>query len=111
MSLKYSILLPTKNGGKYLEHCINAVLNQNYKNIELVISDNANNDETPDIIRKYQDDTRLISVRLKHQVSVTENWNNVLNLASGDYILMLGDDDLLFPESISKLDKIINQQN
>ena len=111
MPLKYSILLPTKNGGKYLKHCINAVLNQSYQNIELVVSDNANNDETSDIIRKYQDDARLISVRLKRQVSVTENWNNALNLASGDYILMLGDDDLLFPESISKLDKIINQQN
>lgn len=110
MSLKYSILLPTRNGGEYLENCINAVLNQNYDNLELIVSDNANTDETQEILERYSADDRVVSLRLEETVSVTENWNNALKAVSGDYIAMLGDDDLLLPYYIEKINSIIEEQ-
>jgi len=49
--MRFSVLLPTRNGGKFLESCIRSILEQDYNDFELVISDNANTDATPSIVR------------------------------------------------------------
>src|SRR5688572_20083702 len=95
--MKFSVLLPTRNGGPYLENCIHSILGQGYDDLELIISDNANTDKTPEIIAQYAADPRVKILRLEEPISVTDNWNNALFSASGDYIMMMGDDDLLLP--------------
>lgn len=105
--MKFSVLLPTRNGGPYLENCIRSILEQGYEDMELVISDNANTDNTPEIIRKFVDDSRVKSMRLEFVVSVTDNWNNALNGSSGDYILMMGDDDYLLPGYFRRMEQIL----
>jgi len=74
-----------------------SVLSSSYPDFELVVSDNANTDETPAIISSFQSDPRLHHLRLETPVSVTQNWNVALEACKGDYILMLGDDDCLLP--------------
>lgn len=111
MNIKYSVLLPTKNGGPYLKNCIDSVLGQGYQNIELIISDNANDDQTSEIVDSYKNDSRLVSIRLDTTVNVTKNWNTALEASRGEYILMIGDDDILLPGYFDKLDKIISSNN
>lgn len=111
MNIKYSVLLPTKNGGPYLKNCIDSVLGQGYQNIELIISDNANDDQTSEIVDSYKNDSRLVSVRLDTTVNVTKNWNTALEASTGEYILMIGDDDILLPGYFDALDKIITSNN
>lgn len=105
--MKYSVLLPTRNGGDYLENCILSILEQDYDNYELVISDNDNSDSTPCIIEKYRAHPRVKAVRSERVLSVTENWNNALNASSGEYILMMGDDDYLLPEYFQRMNDIL----
>ncbi len=107
--MKFSVLLPTRNGGRFLKNCICSILDQNYSELELVISDNANTDETPQIIHAFADDKRLKALRLEKPVSVTDNWNNALNASSGDYILMMGDDDYLLPGYFHKMEAILDK--
>lgn len=108
--MKFSVLLPTRNGGPYLENCINSILGQNYDDLELVISDNANTDNTSEIIAQYAVDPRVKILRIEGQpISVTDNWNNALFAASGDYIVMMGDDDLLLPGYFVRMAKIVDQ--
>ena len=76
--MKFSILLPTRNGGRYLANCINSVLGQSYEDLELIIFDNANTDATPDIIASFSNDPRIKAFRTDKPVSVIENWNNTL---------------------------------
>lgn len=107
--MKFSVLLPTRNGGLFLEACIRSILNQDYSDFELVISDNANTDNTQQIIEKFSGDHRVKSLRLETAVSVTDNWNNALRGSSGKYILMMGDDDYLLPGYFTKMERILEK--
>ena len=105
--MKFSVLLPTRDGARYLGDCIRSVLNQPYENMELIVSDNANTDDTPKIIASFSGDHRLKAIRNEKLVSVIDNWNNALYASSGDYVLMMGDDDFLLPGYFKRLEEII----
>ena len=109
--MKFSVLLPTRNGGKYLKSCIESVLSQDYKDMELIVFDNANTDNTAEVVNSYSNDKRLKYYRIDSVVSVTDNWNNALKKSSGDYVLMMGDDDFLLPGYFDTLDKIIKEND
>jgi glycosyltransferase involved in cell wall biosynthesis len=109
--MKFSVLLPTRNGGKYLKSCIESVLSQDYKDMELIVFDNANTDNTAEVVNSYSDDKRLKYYRIDSVVSVTDNWNNALKKSSGDYVLMMGDDDFLLPGYFDTLDQIIKEND
>lgn len=107
--MKFSVLLPTKNGAPYLKNCIESILDQDFKDIELIISDNANTDGTSEVINEYKLDPRVVILRLESAVSVTENWNNALFKAKGEYILMMGDDDLLLPGYFNNISILLSK--
>ena len=109
--MKFSVLLPTRNGGKYLKSCIDSVLSQDYKDMELIVFDNANTDNTAEVVNSYSNDKRLKYYRTDSVVDVTENWNNALKKSSGDYVLMMGDDDFLLPGYFDTLDKTIKEND
>ena len=95
--MKFSVLLPTRNGGPYLKDCIESILNDLPDDSELIISDNANVDETAEVISIYLKHPCIKIYRSNQVLSVTDNWNNALKAAKGKYVLMMGDDDLLLP--------------
>ena len=109
--MRFSILLPTRNGGDFLENCVRFLLEQDHDDFELVISDNANTDATPEIIRQFKDDSRVVVVRQESPISVSENWTAALQASCGDYILMMGDDDYLLPGTLRRLDDALVQHN
>jgi len=63
------------------------------------------------VVNSYSNDKRLKYYRTDSVVSVTDNWNNALNKSSGDYVLMIGDDDYLLPGFFKKLELIIERNN
>ena len=107
--MRFSVLLPTRNGGKYIGDCIRSILDQDYEDLELVVSDNANTDNTSEVIASFSGDPRLKVVRTDAPVSVIDNWNNALNASSGDYILMIGDDDFLLPGYFKRIEEVIEK--
>lgn len=82
-------------------------MEQDHGDFELVISDNANTDATPDIISRFAHDSRLKVVRQEQPISVSENWTAALQASSGDYVLMMGDDDYLLPGALRRLDEVL----
>lgn len=109
--MKFSVLLPTRNGGRFLANCISSILGEPYDDMELVVSDNANVDETQSVLDSFSGDKRLKTVRSKEPVCVTDNWNLALKAASGDYVLMMGDDDCLLPGYFQRMEKILKKYN
>jgi GT2 family glycosyltransferase len=93
----FSVLLPTRGGGQLLRGCITSVLNQDDTGIELVVADNANTDETRDVLKQFSHDQRLKVVRHDTLKTVTENWMSALEASTGDYVVVIGDDDCLLP--------------
>lgn len=109
--MKFSVLLPTRNGGEYLRNCITSILSEPYQDMELIVSDNANTDDTTEVLKSFSNDLRLKVVRLTKPVAVTENWNSALSASKGDYILMMGDDDSLLPGYFKRMEEILKKHN
>lgn len=109
MSVLFSVLLPTRNGGEFLGNCIESILRDPRDDVELVVSDNANTDATVEVLSRWAGDQRLKVVRQTEVLSVTDNWNAALHQASGEYLLMMGDDDYLLPDYFSSMTDLIKK--
>ena len=100
--MKFSFLLPSKNRIELLARAIDSIFRQQYENFEIIVSDNASDQDYPKFLAGLND-SRLVYRRSPAPISVTENWNKALELASGDYVLMLGDDDALAPGFLPRM--------
>lgn len=89
-----SVCIPTYNYGRYIEKSIKSVQNQNYKNIEIIVSDNASEDNTEDIIKDLiNEDNRIKYYKCNNNIGLSNNFNRLLTLASGKYTTILCSDD------------------
>ena len=87
-----SILIPTCNRPELLPKAINSALFQSYKNIEVVVSDNSITPETEEMVSRISD-PRLFYSRNKENIGPILNWRRALNIAKGEYCVLLPDDD------------------
>lgn len=108
--IKFSVLLPTKNRLDLLKHALKSVLNQDYDNWEIIVSDNCSEDDVKGYVESLKD-SRIIYLRAEKPLTVTENWNQANNMATGDYIIMLGDDEALLPGFFQKCIDILQKAN
>jgi glycosyltransferase involved in cell wall biosynthesis len=104
--MKFSVLLPTLNRLEYLRYAVETVRRQDYSDWEIVISDNCSEDDIEGFVREL-DDPRIRYLRTDSLVPVTDNWNNALDHSSGDYVVMLGDDDGLMPGYFSTVEQAL----
>jgi len=96
---KVYIGLPVYNGAKTIEKSINSVLAQTFQNFELVISDNASNDETARICKKFLlKDSRIKFIRQKNNIGAAANFKFLLEKANEEYFMWMGSDDCISPE-------------
>ena len=96
---KVTIGIPTRNRAQYLLLALESAFQQTYPNLEIIVSDNACTDETPSMLAAISD-RRLRVLRQETMLSMVENWNRCVGAATGQYFLLLSDDDLLEPAAI-----------
>jgi glycosyltransferase involved in cell wall biosynthesis len=94
--MKFSVLLPTCNRLEYLRYAVESVCRQDHPNWEIVISDNFSEDDIAGYVASLNE-PRICYLRTDSLLPVTDNWNNALDHSTGEYIVMLGDDDGLMP--------------
>ncbi len=100
---KVSIVMPAFNAARYIEQAVGSVIEQTYQNWELLIVDDASNDQTLEIARKLAaGDARIRVFTNDHNLGVAESRNLALREASGCYIAFLDSDDLWLPEKLAK---------
>ncbi|MFC4800021.1 glycosyltransferase family 2 protein [Neobacillus sp. GCM10023253] len=105
-----SIGLPVYNGEKYIAEAIESLLSQEYTNIEIIISDNASTDTTPQICQQYQQkDPRIHYFRNDTNIGAAKNFNRTFELSKGDFFMWQAFDDLRHPAYISKCLQKFNQ--
>ena len=90
---KVSVILPNYNNGHYIEKAIKSVLNQTYKNLELIIIDDASNDNSREIINKYSSDERVKIILQNINRHVAYSVNLGFQKADGEYIARIDSDD------------------
>lgn len=100
---KVSIIIPIYNSELYLHKTVNSVLNQTYKDWEIILIDDASTDNSWKIIKDYiAKDTRIRTHRLDFNIGTGGARNKGIELAEGRYIAFLDSDDLWHPNKLEK---------
>ena len=97
-----SILIPTHNRIELFKVAFQSAINQTYANIEIVISDDSDNDETYQYMQDYLSDSR-IKYQWNKGFDAKQNWQWVLTHSNGEYFNYLLDDDAFAPDKIEKM--------
>lgn len=91
---KISVIIPVYNVEKYLRECLDSVINQTLKDIEIICVDDGSTDDSLKILREYeQKDSRITLLQQENQYAGVAR-NNGLSLACGEYLLFLDSDDV-----------------
>jgi glycosyltransferase involved in cell wall biosynthesis len=105
---RVTVFIPTFNRAKLLPDAIRSVLEQTFDDLRLLISDNASEDETPEVVASF-DDSRIEYVRQPENLGLLGNQNWFLARVETEFGLILGDDDLLYPtlleRTVAELDR------
>lgn len=105
----FSIIIPVYNAEKYLCRCIESVLNQNYRNFELILVNDGSTDKSGDICLKYRrKDTRVIVIQ-KNNAGVSAARNDGVKLAQGDYIGFVDADDTIMQECLEQMNIVLQE--
>jgi len=103
-----SFLLPTRDRLTYLKLAIETVRRQDSGDWEIVVSDNDSREDVAGHVESLED-PRIRYERTPRPLSVTENWTAALAMSSGDYVLMLGDDDGVLPGYVTHMKALIDR--
>jgi len=110
--MKISICIPSYNRAAHLTNCLQSIiLNKSRSKIdfEVCVSDNCSTDETEDVVRRAQ-----ASIAIKYQknlknLGIPKNFLNVVEMAHGEFVWLIGDDDLLLPYALEELFDLIGK--
>jgi glycosyltransferase involved in cell wall biosynthesis len=98
--LKVTVGIPTYNRAEWLRESITSVLTQSYRDFRLLISDNASDDATDEVVASF-DDSRIEYVRASRNAGFISNFNRIIELAGNEFLTILPDDDIMYPEYLS----------
>ncbi|MCR5720059.1 MAG: glycosyltransferase family 2 protein [Lachnospiraceae bacterium] len=114
--VKISILVPVwNNDRRFHKDMIESVMNQTYENWELCLADGSDSDHAyiEEISREYaaKSDNRVVYKRLDKNMGISGNTNQCFKMATGEYIGLLDQDDVLHPEALFEYMKAIEEKN
>ena len=106
---KVSIIVPLYNVEKYIAQCIESILNQHFKNFELIIINDGSSDSSVDIVQQYvKKDTRIILINQENS-GVSATRNNGLRRATGKYVVFIDADDFVAPDFLDYMLELSDQ--
>lgn len=100
---KISVIVPVYKSEKYLEYCVESILNQTYKNIELILIDDGSPDQSAEICDEYARKDSRVRVIHKENGGVSTARNAGLDVAKGDYLTFVDSDDYLEADMYEKM--------
>lgn len=110
MAVKVSIIIPVYNVEKYISECLDSLLVQTMKDIEIICVDDGSTDHSLEILRQYQEkDPRVIVLTQKNQFAGIAR-NNGMAIAKGDYLIFLDSDDFFEPTLVEKMYKAAKEK-
>ena len=99
-----SVIVPCYNGEKFIDRCFNSILNQTYKNLELIIVNDGSTDNSENIILDYKDVFLRSNIKFKYVYKRNGGLGSAINkglkYVTGEYLTLLDIDDYIMPKSI-----------
>ena len=90
-----SIILPAYNVAPYIRQCMDSVVNQTYKNLQIICVDDGSADDTPSILKEYAEADPRIKLIIQENTGISIARNRALDLARGEWIMFVDSDDWL----------------
>jgi glycosyltransferase involved in cell wall biosynthesis len=104
-----SVCIPTYNGEAYLNACLQSVCQQTYTDFEILICDDCSIDNTTGIIKTFQKkDSRIRLIINEKNLGLVGNWNRCMELAKGEWIKFVFQDDIILPTCLESMLKASN---
>lgn len=103
---KYSIIIPARNGGKYLPACVDTIISQEYADYELIISDDHSTDGSKEYLATLLAYPNISVIEPAEPLSMTDHWEWALSHANGQWMIFVGQDDGLQPYFFQLADKL-----
>lgn len=101
-----SVVIPIFNVEKYIRECVNSLLRQTYKNMEIILVDDGSPDNCPNICDSYLALDKRIKVIHKNNGGLSDARNKGIDIATGQYLVFVDGDDFLLPDAIGRMVKI-----
>ena len=98
-----SVIVPIYKVEQYLEKCIDSIINQTYKNLEIILVDDGSPDNCGKICDEYSKEDNRIKVIHKKNGGLSDSRNKGLNISSGNYVVFIDSDDYIDTNMIEKL--------
>jgi len=95
-----SVIVPVYNTAEYVEECIQSILSQSYKNIELILVNDGSTDGSGKICKKYENRPNVICIEQKN-LGATATRRRGVEESHGEWIMFVDSDDFLFEDSVS----------
>ena len=112
MSECVDVLVATCNGEKYVKEQIESILNQTYKNIKVIVSDDRSDDFTPNILKELAEKDDRITLNLQQErLGVVGNFEFLLKQVQSKYYMLSDQDDFWLPEKIEKSVQKLEEDN
>lgn len=106
-----SVIIPVYNVERHLEKCLNSIVNQTYKNLEIILINDGSTDNSGVICEKYaENDSRVIYISRENK-GVSASRNEGIELSNGDYFSFIDSDDYLELDAYEYLINIIKEKN
>src|SRR5580658_530 len=102
-----SVVMATYNGEKFLRPAIASILDQTFRDLELIVVDDASTDRTESILRDFKDD-RMVVLRNHRNLGIAGATNRGLNAARGQYIALQDHDDISLPHRFQTQVEFLN---
>lgn len=109
--MKISVIIPVYNSEKYLRRCLDSVVNQTYKNWEVIAIDDGSQDNSYSILLEYHFNDKRFKVYTQKNQGPGNTRNNAIDLATGDYIVFLDSDDYIESTYFEDLVKCVLENN
>lgn len=106
-----TILVPFYNVEKYIKQCIESIINQTYKNLEIILIDDGSTDNSLKICKEFQKiDSRINIIKKKHK-GVSSSRNIGIKIAHGEYIMFIDSDDFVSKNFVKELYSAVLKNN
>ncbi|MET4801641.1 glycosyltransferase involved in cell wall biosynthesis [Bradyrhizobium sp. LB11.1] len=106
--IRFSVLLPVRNGWPYVKECVESILTQTYPHFDLIVLDNQSNDNTVEWLKSL-DDKRIQIFTSSSSLPIVESWARAKDVSKQEFMTLIGHDDRFDPDFLGRIKALIER--